>query len=301
LFDSAYTFGASTTAHGGFTPTRYADSAGRVTFTGTSLQLAANGADARFTLHTGACLKWSSVTGGCGLGGSCVSTPTCQARTGAAIAPDASGYVNYIILLRAKLLAGPGYGVYFRANYLNQSNPDTINFGGLTGYQWAYDYYAGYFSPCSLATAIPGSDLLGLLFTRRIDNGSEVCGRSCGVYRTRAAGVVEYPFFCPENRSTAIPLPGYNWANADWVTQWRTMLIFVNQGRAEIYLGREEITGMGSEVAPTLAGVVDLLTVGTPITSGDIGVRIWGSSVMEIDRIALYPLDPLHTINAYPW
>lgn len=248
--------------------------------------------DARLMIHTGACIKQSQVSAGdpCGYS-SCATVGQCLAREGLSIAEDTAGFVNYFIKLRVRLLIGNGFGVYFRASYQNMTDPNNIDFATLTGYVWQYDAGFGYLSPCNFSTAAPGSDGFGMFASRRIENGSERCGAGCSVFSAPSGTPSVWPIFCPENKPTTPTLPGWGWGNNNWWPNFRTVYIYVFQNKATIYLGREEISGQGSESAPELVGTIFLDSVAGLLTTGDIGFRIWSGGVAEIDYLVIYPND----------
>ncbi|MBI5814521.1 MAG: hypothetical protein HZB29_02795 [Nitrospinae bacterium] len=301
-FDNTYTAGTPSVAHGGMSPFASVtnqpggDTSGVMTLQsepgGLAGILRMGGVnEARFTIYTGSCFKWPSVSTGdpCGYA-ACATSGVCNARQGLNIAPDGGGYQNYFLKIRFRLVSGTGgFGVYFRASYPNQTDPYAVDFAGLTGYIWQYDPYLGYISPCSTSTAVFGNDSAGMLFTRRINLGSETCGAGCELFTAPSGG--EYPFFCPENRTGQPQLDGWMWNNTNWTTQWRTVYIYVYQNIAAIYLGRQEITGAGSETQPVLVGSAVLDSISALLKTGDIGVRTWGGSVVDIDYIQVFPND----------
>ncbi|MBF0634470.1 MAG: hypothetical protein HQK85_07435, partial [Nitrospinae bacterium] len=244
-----------------------------------------------------ACLKWS-VTGAPCVSSQCVSDASCQARQGMNIPVDTAGFQNYFLKVRARLTtSGGGLGIYFRAEYPNQSNPLTIDFGGLSGYIWQYDPAVGYIAPCDLSSAIFASDGMGMFFARRVFLGSETCGPECGIYAAINPLPLPdtYPFFCPENRTGLPQLDGWRWTNPDWINKWRTVYIYVYRNMARIYIGRQEITGAGSETDPLQVGTVALDSVGNVFMTGGMGIRTWGGSAAELDYIMIYPNDLNYT------
>ncbi len=310
--DTYYHAGTTATAHGLITPFTTVqsmsggDTSGAVTHSsepgGLGSVLRIGGPDeTRLMIHTGDCLKWS-VTGAPCSTIQCVSDAYCQARQGVNIPSDQSGYQNYFLKIRARLVSsGGGFGIYFRDSYPNQSDPLTVDFGGLSGYIWQYDPVVGYIAPCDLSTAIFASDGMGMFFARRIYLGSETCGAECGVYSSAnpLPAPDTYPFFCPENRTGLPQLDGWRWANQDWVNKWRTIYIYVYQNMARVYIGREEITGQGSEADPLQVGTVTLDSVGNIFMTGGVGIRVWGGTSAELDYIMIYPNDGNYTPTTF--
>jgi hypothetical protein len=312
IADSYYHAGTSATAHGSITPFTTVqsiaggDMSGYVTHSselgGMASVLRIGGPnETRLMINTNACLKWS-VTGAPCASSQCVSDSSCQARQGVNIPLDTAGFQNYFLKIRMRLvLPGGGTGIYFRASYPNQSNPLTIDFGGLSGYIWQYDPGVGYIMPCDLSSAIFASDGMGVFFARRVYLGSETCGAQCAVYS--AANPLPlpdtYPFFCPENRTGLPQLDGWRWTNTNWLNSWRTVYIYVYQNMARVYIGREEIVGVGSEASPLQVGTVTLDSVGGIFMTGGLGIRVWGGSVAELDYIMIYPNDANYTPGTF--
>ncbi|MBF0292191.1 MAG: hypothetical protein HQK86_08555 [Nitrospinae bacterium] len=306
--DMYYHAGTSATAHGSITPFTTVqnmsggDVTGAITHSsepgGLTSVLRIGGAnETRLMINTDACLKWS-VTGAPCVSSQCVSDASCQARQGMNIPVDTAGFQNYFLKVRARLTtSGGGLGIYFRAEYPNQSNPLTIDFGGLSGYIWQYDPAVGYIAPCDLSSAIFASDGMGMFFARRVFLGSETCGPECGIYAAINPLPLPdtYPFFCPENRTGLPQLDGWRWTNPDWINKWRTVYIYVYRNMARIYIGRQEITGAGSETDPLQVGTVALDSVGNVFMTGGMGLRTWGGSVAELDYIMIYPNDLNYT------
>ncbi|MGK7346523.1 MAG: hypothetical protein ACNS63_12030 [Candidatus Nitrospinota bacterium M3_3B_026] len=253
--------------------------------------------EARLTIHTGSCFKWSRDPAvPCG-GAECSASGPCQARRGIGAPVDDEGYQNYFIRIRARLLSGKGFGLYFRASYPRDES-GRVDFGGLTSYAWQYDAGMGYLAPCDMMTAVAGSDGEGMFFTRRIEKGSETCGPGCSLFTARNPSPPEnsWPFFCPENRTGLDFLNGWRWRSGGWTAGWRTVYIYVYKDRASVYLGREEISGRGSEHYPEPVGIIYLGSMEGLLRSGAIGVRAIEDSVVEIDYIRIYSneadLDP---------
>jgi hypothetical protein len=307
--DTYYNAGTTTTAHGLITPFTTlqnmagGDTSGAFTHSsesgGVASVLRIGGSnETRLMIHAGDCLKWS-VTGASCSSSQCVSDAFCQARQGINIPSDQSGYQNYFLKIRTRLTSAiGGLGIYFRTSYPNQTDPVAVDFGGLSGYIWQYDPAVGYITPCDLSTAIFASDGMGMFFAWRIYLGSETCGAECGVYSSPNSlpAPDTYPFFCPENRTGLTQLDGWRWTNSNWITSWRTVYIYVYQNMAHVYVGREEITGPGSETDPILVGTVTLDSVGSGIfKTGDIGIRVWGGTVAELDYIMIYLNDADYT------
>ncbi len=301
-FDKRYQFGQGSAPHGDMTPypTILPYPGGDVSnlFThsseagGTPSVLRMGGAgEARLIINVQACLKWnaSGLAGGCDYA-QCQSVNGCEARTGLDISPDGSGFQNYFIKIRARLMSGDGFGIYFRSSYANQGDPDNIDFGTLTAYIWQYDKGLGYLPPCDRFTAITGNNGMGMLATRRVQGGSETCGADCAIYQGQA-GPATYPFFCPENESNLPVLAGWRFTEPDWLISWRTIYIYVFQSGANVYVGRQGITGAGGENQPEHVGEIDLAQVGSLLKTGDIGLRTWNGSVVEIDYINVYSND----------
>ncbi|MBI4665455.1 MAG: hypothetical protein HY751_03490 [Nitrospinae bacterium] len=255
------------------------------------LKITAQG-DTRLLIHTAACFKLNTLGAGdpCAYA-QCQSAAGCFARQGINIAPDQAGYQNYFIKTRVKLVSGAGFGLYFRASYPSQADPNLVDLGGLTGYIWQYDMNIGYIAPCDTFSAVFGNDGAGMLLTRKVFMGSETCATGCEVFNSQNPDTT-YPFFCPENRTGLTALNGWRWGNGNWTGLWRTVYIYVYQNMASIYLGLEEITaGQGSETQPYLVETVLLDSAGTAIATGDIGIRAWGGSVILMDYFAIYPND----------
>ncbi len=305
-FDERYQIGAPANASGFMTPfTTVADAvSGDINnvFThssepgGTASVLKIGGdSEARLILSAGSCLAWSvsSDSTVCDYT-ACSTMPGCEKRKGVDVAPDPDGYQNYFIKLRARLVAGSGFGVYFRSSYSNEDDPYLIDFGSLTGYTWQYDSGMGYLLPCDFFTMIPGSDGSGMLLTRRVENGSELCGAECGLF-TAQASPDTYPFFCPENKANDTLIPGWQWSNADWPGEWRTVYVYVYRDTVKIYLDREEISGG----APALIGVVALDSIASLLPTGGIGLRTWNGSVVEVDYIEIYGNDDNNDASTY--
>lgn len=248
--------------------------------------------EARLTIHTGSCFKWSRDPGVfCG-GAGCSSSGPCQARRGIGAPVDEEGYQNYFIRIRARLLSGKGFGIYFRASYPRDGD-GRVDFGGLTSYVWQYDAGMGYLAPCDMMTAVAGSDGEGMFFTRRIEGGSETCGPGCFLFTRRNPPPPEnsWPFFCPENRTGLDFLNGWRWRRGDWTAGWRTVYLYVHKDTAAVYVGREEVSSHGSENAPELVGALRLDSKGWLSRTGDIGLRVIGDSVVEFDYIRVYGND----------
>lgn len=310
--DNFYQAGTTSTAHGLITPftsigaTPGGDIAGVVTHSseqgGMASVLRIGGPnETRLMIQTGACMKWS-VTGSPCSSAQCVSDAYCQARQGINVPLDAAGFQNYFMKVRMRLVSpGGGLGMYFRVTYPNQADPLAIDFGGMSSYIWQYDPVVGYIAPCNLSTAIFASDGMGMLFARRIFWGSETCGPECAIYS--AANPLPlpdtYPFFCPENRTGLPQLDGWRWTNANWATNWRTVYIYVYQNMARVYIGREEIIGIGSEISPLQVGTLTLDSVGGIFMTGGMGIRTWGGSVAELDYIMIYPNDLNYTPGTF--
>lgn len=312
IADTYYHAGTSATAHGSITPFTTVqgiaggDISGYITHSselgGMASVLRIGGPDeTRLMINTDACLKWS-VTGAPCASSQCVSDASCQARQGINIPLDPAGYQNYFLKVRMRLVSpGGGLGIYFRASYPNQSNPLTIDFGGLTGYIWQYDPGVGYILPCDLSSSIFASDGMGMFFARRVYLGSETCGAECRIFSAinPLPAPDTYPFFCPENRTGLPQLDGWRWTNANWLNNWRTAYIYVYHGMARVYIGREEIVGAGSEVDPLPVGTVTLDSVGGIFMTGGMGIRVWGGSVAELDYIMIYPNDADYTPGTF--
>jgi hypothetical protein len=310
--DTFYQAGSSATAHGLITPfttiqnTPSGDTAGAVTHSsetgGVASVLRIGGAnETRLMIQTGACMKWS-LTGAPCASAQCVSDAYCQARQGINIPVDVAGYQNYFMKVRMRLVTpGGGLGIYFRVTYPNQADPLAINFGGLSSYIWQYDPGVGYIAPCDPSSAIFASDGIGMFFARRIYLGSETCGPACAVYSSANPLPLPdtYPFFCPENRTGLPQLDGWRWTNANWLNSWRTVYIYVYQNMARVYIGREEIVGVGSEASPLQVGTVTLDSVGGIFMTGGMGIRVWGGSMAELDYIMIYPNDANYTPGTF--
>jgi len=301
FFDSSYQFGQATGYHGDMTPYRSAnqgaggDNDGLFTLSheqgGSASVLKMGGSgEVRYFIPSESCLKWRTSPDGdpCSYP-ECASSADCQARQGMDLAQDTDGYHNYFIKVRAKLMSGAGYGVYFRATHPNQNDPNTIDFGGISGYVFQYDSGMGYIAPCDLSTAILGSDGSGMMFTRKVSGGTETCPVECGIFNTIIPPPPSgsYPFFCPENRTGQPYLDGWRWTNADWVGNWRTIYIYVYRNMADIYLDREQTNGPSIESV----GKVQLDGVGSELKTGGVGLRVWDSSQVFIDYIRVYPND----------
>ena len=56
-------------------------------------------------------------------------------------------------------------------------------------------------------------------------------------------------------------------------------------------MGREEIVGVGGESDPLQTGTISLSSVGALLSTGDIGLRVWSGSVVEIDYLAVWGND----------
>lgn len=301
-FDKRYQFGQASAPHQDMTPYKTVlPQAGGDTlnlFThsseagGTPSVLRMGGAgEARLIISAQACLKWSASgpSGNCDYA-QCQSINGCEARTGLDILPDGSGFQNYFIKIRARLMSGDGFGIYFRSAYANQDDPYNIDFGTLTAYIWQYDKGLGYLAPCDRSTAITGNNGMGMLATRRVEGGSETCGVDCAIYQGQASPAT-YPFFCPENESNLPILAGWRFTEPDWLISWRTIYIYVFGPKANVYVGREGITGIGGENLPEHVGEIDLAQVGSLLQTGDVGLRTWNASVAEIDYINIYSND----------
>ncbi|VAX17029.1 hypothetical protein MNBD_NITROSPINAE01-1741 [hydrothermal vent metagenome] len=308
--NSSYTFGVSNSSHGKMTPYRSALN----TQSGDAMNIFTHGSEpsgvssvlrmgpapeARIFIHTGSCLKWNvgSNAGLCSYS-DCESKTGCEARTGINAPKDIDGYQNYFIKIKARLISGDGFGIYFRASYPNETAPDIIDFSGLTGYAWQYDRGMGYFEPCDGTTTPPGTDLTGLFFTRRVENGSETCGTGCDVYASESPSG-DYPFFCPENYEGLQTLGGWGWGNSNWPNLWRTIYLYIYRDTMRVYLGREEVYGHGSNATPLPVGVVDLSQISPSLASGGIGIRTWAGSVAEIDYIKIYENNENHTPDTF--
>ncbi len=301
FFDGSYQFGQAAGYHGDMTPYRSAnqgaggDNDGLFTLSheqggSASLLKMGGSGEVRYFIAPESCLKWRTSPFGdpCSYP-ECANSADCQARQGMDLAQDMDGYHNYFIKVRAKLVSGAGFGVYFRATYPNQNDPSTIDFGGLTGYVFQYDSGMGYIAPCDLSTAILGSDGSGVMFTRKISGGTEICPAECGIFSAvnPPPPSDSYPFFCPENRTGRPYLDGWRWTNADWAGNWRTIYIYVYRNVADIYVDREQAGGPGIESV----GSVRLNGVGSELKTGGVGLRVWDNSQAFIDYIRVYPND----------
>ena len=295
-FDQTYLAGSPAGAHGGIVPYTTGGTApggdaddlftlAEETGGSPSVLVMGGEGEARFTLFSGECLKWSVTPGTdpCGYP-ECESRNECLARTGFNAPLDGEGYQNYFIKARVRLNYGSGYGIYFRSGYANEADPAAIDFGSLSGYVWQYDTALGYLAPCSLASAVFGADGVGMLAARKVDGGSETCADECGVYSSPAGGA--YPFFCPENRTGQDLLSGWRWNNADWYAGWNLIYLYVYKGSAAVYVERE-----GQGAGPELAGTVNLGAIGTPRAAGSIGVRVFGGARIELDYLRVYGND----------
>jgi len=298
LFDQFYFAGATVTPHGEIIPYSTAgdsvdgDTSGLLTHsseTGGAISVLKVGssAEVRFIISSESCVKWNTLATGdpCAYP-ECESRTGCEARTGIDFPADPDGYQNYFIKIRARLLYGAGFGVYFRAVYPNESDPNAIDFGALSGYIWQYDYGLGYLAPCDFSTAVFGNDSSGMLASRKISGGSETCAGECGVFAepNSPLGSGSYPFFCPENRTGLPYLNGWRWGDNEWIDRWRTVYIYVYQNRANVYLNREE-TGA---VDPEHVGLIPLDSIGTMSKTGGIGLRVLENASVEIDYIQIY-------------
>jgi len=307
FFDANYQFAAAAGPHGAITPYTTATGApGGDTeglFTHPSEPGGAPGAlrmggqgEARLYIHAGGCLKW--VEGGlddvCAYP-ECETRSGCQARHGLDAAADEQGYQNYFIKLRARLVHGAGFGVYFRAAYPDENDPAAIDFSRLSAYAWQYDSALGYLSPCDMTTAMFGSDGQGTLASRKVFEGQENCPAQCGLFTAPGPGGV-YPFFCPENRDGLPELNGWRWTNADWTGGWRTVYLYLYRGRATIYVDRE----LGASPDPEPVATVLLDGIGAPLLSGGVGFRVWDGSLAEIDYLRIYPNDDDKDIGSFP-
>lgn len=303
-FDQRYLAGASASAHGGIVPYTTGGTApggdvdGLFTLseeTGGSPSILVMGGEgeARFTLFSGECLKWSATPGAdpCAYP-ECESRGECRAREGFKAPLDEEGYQNYFIKARVRLNFGSGYGIYFRSGYADENDPALIDFGSLSGYAWQYDAALGYLAPCDLASAVFGADGVGMLAARKIHGGSETCADECGVYASPSGGA--YPFFCPENRTGLEQLSGWRWNNADWYAGWNVIYLYVYKGTAKIYVERE---GLGA--GPELAGTVDLGAIGTTRAAGSLGVRVFGGARIELDYLRVYGNDANHDPSTF--
>jgi len=142
-----------------------------------------------------------------------------------------------------------------------------------------------------MLTAIAGSDGEGMLFTRRVSQGSETCGAECEIFsgaNAGASGSSAYPFFCPENRTGLAFLNGWRWTNTNWAGRWRTIYIYVYRDRVNVYVGREEIIGHGGENDPEHVGMVYLSSVPGELITGGVGIRTIAGSLAAIDYIKVY-------------
>lgn len=298
LFDRFYQAGTSITPHGEITPYSTAggsaggDISGLLTHsseTGGAVSVLRLGdlLELRYIVSADSCIKWrtSPIGDPCAYQG-CQNQAGCQARTGIDIPADPDGYQNYFIKMRARLLYGDGFGVYFRASYPNQNDPNAVDFGGLTGYVWQYDYGLGYLAPCDASTAVLGNDSIGMVASRKISGGSETCEGECGVFSEPNSPLDSgsYPFFCPENRTGLPSLDGWRWGNNDWLNQWRTVYIYVYKNRANVYLLREE-AGLAD---PEHVGLIQLDSIGTMSKTGGIGIRVLKNASVEIDYFQIY-------------
>lgn len=313
LFDSTYVFGSSAGAHSSITPFKTVldapggDSAGEFTHSSetggvSSVMVMGGGAEARFTISGGECLKWSMGGGDspCNFEG-CANTSQCQAREGLNLETDDEGFHNYFIKIRARFVQGKGFGVYFRASYPGENNPYSIDFSGLTSYIWQYDTGMGYLPPCDMYTAVAGSDGEGMFFTRQVTGGSETCGPGCEVFQAPSPSPDGYyPFFCPENRTGLEFLNGWRWRNQNWIYGWRTVYIYVYRNRADVYLGLEEAAGTGGENNPEHVGRVWLDHYGPALRTGGIGVRAIENSLIELDYIKIYDNDEDNDPLSFP-
>jgi hypothetical protein len=298
MFDQFYQAGVSSTAHGQITPyftvgdSPDGDTSALITHsseTGGVISVLKAGASSelRYIISADSCVKWrTSATGDPCAFPECESRTDCQARTGIDIPIDPDGYQNYFIKMRARLSNGDGFGVYFRVSYPNQGDPNAIDFGGLTGYVWQYDYRLGYLAPCDASSAVFGNDSTGMFASRKISGGSETCAGECAVFAETnpPAGSGSYPFFCPENRDGLLSLNGWRWGNNNWYAKWRTVYIYVYQNRANVYLYREEI---GTSY-PEHIGLIRLDSVGTMSKTGGVGLRVLQNANVEIDYIKIY-------------
>lgn len=304
FFDGNYQFGAATAPHGGGAPYTTAASAtggdmgGYFTLPeepgGTPSVLEVSGApEARYYISASSCLKWNALGSGdpCAYAG-CASAPGCQARKGMGVAMDAAGYHNYFVKMRVRLVQGTGFGVYFRASYAGEGDPNNVDFAALSAYVWQYDTGLGYIAPCDMTTAVFGSDGSGTLAARKINAGSETCAGECGLYG--AAGPGGYPFFCPENRTGLPELDGWQWTGPEWYASWRVVYLYVYRGTAKVYVEREE-AGTG----PELVGVIDLESLGTPLKTGGVGFRAFGGAGVQIDYVRIYPNDEDHDPSTF--
>ncbi len=306
LFDGWLAGGETATPHGAIIPLLSiaggGDPTGLITHgsegTGTpGLIRLSTTSELRLSLFTGDCFSLN-VGGVCP--GGCLAGPGCLVREGLAIPLDPAGFQNYFIKIRFRLLSG-GFGVYFRTSYPNQGNPATVDLGGLTGYLWSYDPSLGYILPCSVTSALLGSDGMGMLATRRIEGGSETCGALCAFYTAPAPS---YPFFCPENRIPWPPVDGWRWQNTNWFGQWRTLYLYVYRDRMTVWLGRGDIIGApGSELDPSLVGTVPLGSITPLLTTGDLGLRLFATgtaAVADLDYLQVYPNDADYAPATFP-
>ena len=306
FFNATYVFGDTASAHSDMIPyisvldaesgdllsefTHSSEPGGKQ-----SVMMMGGGREARLTAPAGLCFRWRSSGSDASCGDQeCSSSAECQARKGFDPPVDDEGFANYFIKVRARVLSGNGFGVYFRASYSGSGG--TVDFGSLTAYIWQYDAGMGYLAPCDMMTAVAGSDGSGMLFTRRISGGSETCGSGCGLFMDHnpASALLPFPFFCPENRTGMETLNGWRWREFNWRSGWRTVYIYVYKNRANIYLGREEASGFGSEGDPEHIGEVYLDSVGDLLKTGDVGLRTFENSVIEVDYIKIYQNDADH-------
>lgn len=304
FFDENYQFGAVAPSHGGGTPFTTAagavggDMAGYFTLPeepgGTPSVLEMSGAaEARYYVSPSACFKWNSSGAGdpCAYAG-CVNAPGCQARKGMGLATDSAGYHNYFVKTRVRLIQGAGFGIYFRASYAGEGDPNNVDFASLSAYVWQYDTGLGYIAPCDMTTAVFGSDGSGTLAARKVNAGSETCPGECGLYG--AAGPGGYPFFCPENRTGLPELDGWQWAGPEWYGAWRVVYLYVYRNTAKVYVEREE-AGAG----PEPVGVIDLESLGSPLKTGGVGFRAFGGAGVQMDYVRVYPNDGNHDPSTF--
>ncbi|VAX23192.1 hypothetical protein MNBD_NITROSPINAE03-1695 [hydrothermal vent metagenome] len=298
LFDQFYQAGATAMPHGEITPystgadSTGGDTSGFITHSSetggaVSILKAGNSAEVRFIISAESCVKWNTLGAGAPCAyQECENRPDCEARRGIDIPADPDGYQNYFIKIRARLLYGDGFGVYFRAVYPNQDDPNSVDFGGLSGYIWQYDYGLGYIAPCDTSTAVFGNDAKGMLAGWKIAGGSETCAGECGVFSepNPPIGSGSYPFFCPENRTGLSSLNGWRWGDNEWLNRWRSVYIYVYKNRANVYLLREE-TGATD---PEHVGLILLGSIGTMSKTGGIGIRVLENASVEIDYIKIY-------------
>ncbi len=296
-FDTSYVFGSTTSAHGDIVPMITAgnlsggDVFGLFTHSsevgGVPGALRAGGVDeVRLFITAERCLKWATEAGAPCDYPECENRFGCQARNGLDVPLDSGLYHNYFIKIRARLITGGGFGVYFRMTHLNDDDPYRVDFGKLSAHIWQYDTGLGYIAPCQSSTALLGNDGKGMLTTRKIKDGSEVCPVECGVFTSQTAGV--YPFFCPENKTGLPALDGWRWRNLNWLSSWRTIYIYVYRDRANVYVEREELI---PPVGPEHVASIKLDDIGGLLPTGGVGLRVWSGALVEVDYLEVYPND----------